>query len=68
MRKLISSPEDIGISEDILRNSPGAILEIRDDVLSDLMSSPHPVLVRAGHTGARSHGSGVHRAPRRTCI
>jgi len=60
--QLIPSPDIIGLEEEVAAN-PGALIELRDDVLRDLMSSPHAlelprVIERADHDHPR----------RRTCI
>lgn len=65
--KLIDSPADIGIDaevEDELRDSPGALREVHEDVLRDLMTTSHPIQRRVEPMGATS-GSEAHVHPRR---
>lgn len=71
MPRLIASPADIGIDaalEADFRANPGAVVEVHEDVLRDLMSSPHPVQRRQGATGHTGNEGTVHHARRRTCV
>lgn len=40
MTKLISSPDTIGIDPEEIQANPGAIVEVHEDVLRDLMRTP----------------------------
>ena len=41
--KLISDPAAAGIDVDDVRTNPGALVEIHEDVLRDLMRTPHAI-------------------------
>lgn len=41
--KLIASPDEVGIDRDEIARNPGAIVDIHEDVLRDLMTTPHPI-------------------------
>lgn len=41
--KLISSPDTVGIDPEEIRANPGALVDIKDDVLRDLMRTPHAI-------------------------
>lgn len=41
--KLIPSPAAAGIDVDEVRTNPGALVEIHEDVLRDLMRTPHAI-------------------------
>lgn len=43
MRKLISDPTQVGIDPEEISANPGAIVDIHDDVLRDLMRTPHAI-------------------------
>lgn len=43
MTKLISSPDTVGIDPEEIRANPGAIVEVHEDVLRDLMRTPHAI-------------------------
>lgn len=61
--KLIASPETVGIDREEIAANPGAIVEIHDDVLRDLMRTPHAI----ERQGLSERGDAAH--PRhRTCV
>lgn len=39
--KLIASPETVGIDPEEIAANPGALREVHEDVLRDLMRTPH---------------------------
>ena len=41
MHKLISNPNSVGIDAEEIRANPGAIVDIHEDVLRDLMRTSH---------------------------
>jgi hypothetical protein len=41
--KLIASPSDVGIDPAEVVANPGALREVHDDVLRDLMNTPHAI-------------------------
>lgn len=41
--KLIASPDDVGIDPAEIAANPGALREVHEDVLRDLMTTPHAV-------------------------
>jgi hypothetical protein len=41
--KLISSPDTVGIDPEEIRANPGALVEVHEDVLRDLMRTPHAI-------------------------
>lgn len=41
--KLIASPDIVGIDPEEIAANPGAIREVHDDVLRDLMTTPHAI-------------------------
>jgi hypothetical protein len=43
MRRLIDSPDTVGIDPEEIRENPGAIVDIHEDVLRDLMRTPHAI-------------------------
>ena len=43
MSKLISSPDTVGIDPEEVRANPGVIVEVHEDVLRDLMRTPHAI-------------------------
>lgn len=43
MHKLISGPTQIGIDEEDVRANAGALVDIHEDVLRDLMRTPHAI-------------------------
>jgi len=43
MRKLISSPDIVGIDLEEIRANPGAIVDIHENVLRDLMRTSAPI-------------------------
>ncbi len=61
--KLIASPADIGMDPNEIAANPGAILEVHEDVLRDLMTTPHPV----ERPGLRDRADAEHPR-RRTCV
>lgn len=65
MTKLISSPNNIGLDPDDIRANPGALIEIHDDVLRDLMRTPHALEKRSAPTGSAGD---AHRPRRRVCV
>lgn len=63
MHKLISESSQVGIDPDEIRANPGALTEIKNDVLCDLMRTPH-ALERPGLT---ERGDAKHPR-RRVCV
>lgn len=64
MPKLIPSPDTVGIDPEEIRANPGAIVDIHEDVLRDLMKTPHAIERPRLH---REQSEGGH--PRhRTCV
>ncbi len=43
MTKLISGPSQVGINAADVRANPGSIVDVRDDVLRELMKTPHAI-------------------------
>lgn len=41
--KLIASPDTVGIDPEEIAANPGAIREVHEDVLRDLMRTHHPI-------------------------
>ena len=63
MRKLISSPDTVGIDPEEIRANPGAIVDIHEDVLRDLMRTSAPIeRARITERGDSEHPR------RRTCV
>lgn len=61
--KLVASPDLIGIDPDEVAANPGVIREVHEDVLRDLMRTPHPI----ERQGLTERGDAAH--PRhRTCV
>lgn len=60
--KLISSPGEVGLDFSDILAQPGVVMEVRDDVLRDLMSSSAPL--------ERPPVNDIHsdRLPIRTCV
>lgn len=63
MTRLISTPAAIGIDPEEIRSNPGAIREVHEDVLRDLMTTPHPI----ERPGLRERADATHPR-RRTCV
>lgn len=68
MTKLIASSDNIGLDADDVRANPGALIDIHEDVLRDLMASDAPRQRRAGVSGPASPESGNFHPRRRVCI
>lgn len=63
MTKLIASPDIVGIDPEEVAAHPGVIREIREDVLRDLMNTPHAIeRPRVTERGDPDHPR------RRTCV
>ena len=43
MTKLIPSPDIVGIDAEEIRANPGALVEVHEDVLRELMTTPHAI-------------------------
>lgn len=43
MTKLIPSPDIVGIDPEEIRANPGALVEVHEDVLRELMTTPHAI-------------------------
>lgn len=61
--KLIASPDTVRIDPEDIAANPGAIREVHEDVLRDLMRTPHAV----ERTGLRERADGDHPR-RRRCV
>lgn len=68
MRKLISDPKQVGIDAADIAACPGAIVDIHEDVLRELMQTPHALQRRTGAVGATADESGSFHARRRVCV
>lgn len=68
--QLISAPAEVGIDPAEIAARPGSLIELRDDVLRDLMCSPHAVERYTGDKAATGHTSGdaAYKLRRRTCV
>lgn len=67
--KLIAQPADVGIDPADIAANPGAIVDIHEDVLRDLMTAPHAIQVRAAGMGSTGgDGRGITHPRRRVCI
>lgn len=63
MTRLISSPDTVGIDVEEVRARPGALVDIHEDVLRDLMRTPHAI--ERPRVGERVNAE---RPRRRVCI
>jgi hypothetical protein len=68
MTRLIESSDDIGLSESEIRACPGAIREIHDDVLRDLMTTPHATERRHAPMGPMPDSETLGHPRRRVCV
>lgn len=67
--KLIADPAELNIDVNEVCANPGVIMDIHNEVLRDLMQTPHAIERRHAHTGVRVPGQGGtfhHR--RRVCV
>jgi hypothetical protein len=66
--KLISSPDTVRIDPEEIRANPGALVEIHEDVLRDLMQTPHALQRRIAPMGYGGDGQGASHPRRRMCV
>lgn len=62
--KLIPHSDNVGIDPEEIRANPGALIDIHEDVLRDLMKTPHAI-ERPGHGSERGDTS---HPRRRVCV
>lgn len=63
MTKLIASPDTVGIDPADIAANPGAIREVHEDVLRDLMRTPH-----ATERPRLNERADAEHPRRRTCV
>lgn len=68
MCKLIAHPSQVGIDPEEIRANPGALVEIHEDVLRDLMTTPHPIQRNAAAMGSSGDGQDAAHLRRRVCV